>query len=148
MSGVEIVRATWRDARALGRLDARCFRSIDAYNVITYLSLCLWPGVVTLKAAAGGRVVGVVAGDPRRRRGYTLIVTVAVDPDWRRQGIGERLMRACEAHFDLPRFRLQVRKSNSPAIRLYQRLGYAIVDALPGYYGDGEDAHVMDKAKT
>lgn len=143
---VEIVRASWRDAWALSRLDRRCFSQVDAYAWLTYLSLCLWPGIVTLKAISGEKIVGVVAGDPRRWRGYTLIVTLAVDPDWRRRGIGERLMRACEARFDLPRFRLQVRKSNAPAIRLYQRLGYAIVDALPGYYGDGEDAYLMEKA--
>jgi len=148
MSGVEIVRASWRDAWSLSRLDQRCFSRIDAYSWLTYLSLCMWPGIVTLKAVAGERIVGVVAGDPRKRRGYALIVTLAVDPDWRRQGLGARLMHACEARFDLPRFRLQVRKSNAPAIRLYRRLGYAIVDTLPGYYGDGEDGYVMDKANT
>jgi len=145
MSGVEIVQASWRDAWALSRLDRKCFSRVDGYSWLAYLSLCTWPGTVTLKAVSGEAIVGVVAGDRRRWRGYILVVTLAVDPGWRRRGIGERLMRACEARFDLPRFRLQVRKSNSSAIRLYRSLGYVITSALPGYYGDGEDAYVMEK---
>ncbi len=107
--------------------------------------MCLWPGLVVLKAVAGGQIVGVAAGDPRRDA--TLIVTLGVDPDWRRRGLGERLMRACEGRFDLSRYRLQVRQSNAPAIRLYQKLGYTIVDRLPGYYADGEGAFLMEKER-
>jgi len=147
MSEVDIVRATWRDARALSRLDRRCFRSGDAYGWFTFFALCLWPKVVVLKAMDGGRIVGVVAGDPRRRHGYTIIVTVGVDPDMRGHGIGEQLLRACEAQFDLPRFRLQVRKSNAPAVALYKKLNYTVIDRLPHYYGDGEDAYLMEKPR-
>lgn len=147
MSDVKIVQATWRDAWSLRRFDRRCFKSIDAYGWFTYFALCLWPRVVVLKATAGDRIVGVAAGDPRASRGYTIIVTLGVDPDWRRRGLGERLMRACEARFELPRFRLQVRKSNTPAIRLYQKLGYTIVDRLPRYYDDGEDGYLMGKER-
>lgn len=147
MSEVDIVRATWRDARALSRLDRRCFRPADAYDWFAYFALCVWPRVVVLKAVAGDRIVGVVAGDPRRRHGYAIIVTIGVDPDMRGRGIGERLLCACEAQFDLPRFRLQVRKSNTPAIALYKKLNYAIIDGLPRYYGDGEDAYLMEKLR-
>jgi len=147
MVGVDIVQANWRDARALSRLDQRCFLRVDAFGWFTYLGLCLWPGIVALKAVAGGEIVGFVAGDPRRRKGYVIIATLGVDPAWRRRGIGERLMRECEARFDLPRFRLQVRKSNTPAIRLYRKMGYVIIDDLPRYYGDGEDGYLMEKVR-
>ena len=147
MTNVEIVRAMWRDAWALSRLDKRCFSPSDAYGWPTYLALCLWPGVVALKAMVDGRPIGFVAGDPRRRHGYVAIVTLAVDPDWRRRGLGERLLRECEARFDLPRFRLQVRPSNATAIRLYGRLGYQTIGRLPGYYADGEDAYLMEKVR-
>jgi ribosomal-protein-alanine N-acetyltransferase len=107
--------------------------------------MCLWPGLLVLKAVAGDRIVGVVAGDPRRRHGYTIIATLGVDPAMRGRGIGERLLRACESQFDLPLIRLQVRMSNAPAIGLYKKLDYAIIDTLPRYYGDGEDAYLMEK---
>jgi ribosomal-protein-alanine N-acetyltransferase len=145
MADIEIAPATWRDALALNRLDRRCFPPIDAYGWWTYVWLCVWPGVVALKAVKADALIGFVAGDPRRRSKYVVIVTIAVEPDWRGRGIGEQLLRACEARFDLPCFRLQVRKSNAPAIGLYRKLGYTIAGTLPRYYGDGEDAYLMQK---
>jgi hypothetical protein len=64
----------------LSRLDRRCFNRVDAYSWLAYLSLCLWPGTVTLKAVWGETMVGVVAGDRRRWGGYILVVTLAIDP--------------------------------------------------------------------
>jgi len=146
LSGLaQIERATWRDVRMLTRLDKRCFRPIDAFGWFEFLGLCLWPSVITLKAMADGRIVGFIAGDPRRRAGHTVIVTIGVDPDYQERGIGERLMREVEARSPLPRFRLMVRKSNARAINLYRKLDYQIVDSWPHYYGDGEAAYVMEK---
>jgi ribosomal-protein-alanine N-acetyltransferase len=99
-----------------------------------------------LKAVAGGRIVGFVAGDPRRWSSHAVILTLGVDPTWRRKGVGQRLMRECEARLDLPVIRLQVRKSNTPAIALYRKLGYASVRDLPRYYSD-EDGYLMEKAR-
>jgi [ribosomal protein S18]-alanine N-acetyltransferase len=147
---IEIERATWRDVRALVRLDRRCFKPIDAYAWYEFLNLCVWPGLITLKAVHAGRIVGLIAGDPRRQEGHTIIVTVGVDPDYQRRGIGERLMREVEARSprSVPRLQLMVRTSNLPALRLYRKLDYAIVETWPRYYEDGEDAYVMEKTLT
>ena len=147
---IEIARATWRDVRALVKLDRRCFKPIDAYAWYELLNLCAWPGVITLKAVHAGRIVGFIAGDPRRHEGHTIIVTIAVDPDYQQRGIGERLMREVEARSlrSVPRLQLMVRKSNLPALHLYRKLNYAIVETWPRYYEDGEDAYVMEKTLT
>lgn len=145
---VQIVQASWRDTRALVRLDRRCFKPIDAFAWYEFFELCLWPGVIALKAIAADRIVGFIAGDPRPREGHTIIVTVGVDPDWQGRGIGEQLMRAVEARSTLARVRLMVRVSNLPALGLYRKLGYAIIDTWRRYYGDGEDAYLMEKART
>jgi len=142
---IEIERATWRDVRALVKLDRRCFKPIDAYAWYEFLNLCVWPGLITLKAIHAGRVVGFIAGDPRRHEGHTIIVTIAVDPDYQRRGIGERLMREMEARSSLARLQLMVRISNLPALHLYRKLNYLIVETWPRYYEDGEDAYVMEK---
>ena len=144
---IEIERATWRDVRALVKLDRRCFKPIDAYAWYEFLNLCVWPGLITLKAIHAGRIAGFIAGDPRRQEGHTIIVTIAVDPDYQRRGIGERLMREVEARslHSLPRLQLMVRKSNLPALHLYRKLNYAVVETWPRYYEDGEDAYVMEK---
>ena len=147
MANIDIVRANWRDAWELSRLERRCFSRADTLGWLEYLGLCLWPGVVALKAVAAGRIVGFVAGDPRRWRAHVIIVTLGVDPGWRRQGIGERLMRECEARADLPVIRLQVRKSNAPAIKLYQKLDYAIIGDLPRYYPN-EDGYLLEKRRA
>lgn len=148
MNDVTIERASWRDTRAIFQLDRRSFRPIDAYGWYEFFALCVWPGVITLKAVSAGRIVGFIAGDQRRSEGHTIIVTLAVDPDYQRRGIGERLLREVEARSALTRFQLMVRKSNLPALHLYRKLDYEIVDTWRRYYEDGEDAYVMEKTLT
>ncbi|MEM2816343.1 MAG: hypothetical protein QXY34_04090 [Candidatus Bathyarchaeia archaeon] len=38
---------------------------------------------------------------------------------------------------------LEVRVSNKIAQKLYEKLGFKIVETIPGYYSDGEDAYYM-----
>ena len=148
MDTVTIERATWRDTRALTQLDRRSFKPIDAYAWYEFFALCVSPNVIALKALSGGQIVGFVAGDQRRSDGHTIIVTIAVDPDYQRRGIGERLLREVENRSALPRFQLMVRVSNLPALRLYRKLNYDMVDTWRRYYEDGEDAYVMEKNLT
>jgi ribosomal-protein-alanine N-acetyltransferase len=75
------------------------------------------------------------------------ITTIAVDPQWRGQKIGERLLVAL---IDAARERgakwvtLEVRKSNHIAQRLYRKYGFREVHVRRGYYTDnGEDALIM-----
>jgi ribosomal-protein-alanine N-acetyltransferase len=148
LTGLQIVRATWRDVRALLQLDRRCFKPIDQFGWYEFIGLCMWPGVIALKALDGDRIVGFIAGDQRRHEGHTIISTIGVDPDYQRRGIGERLMREVEDRSTLPRVLLMVRKSNLPALHLYRKLDYAIVETWPRYYEDGEDAYMMEKMTT
>jgi ribosomal-protein-alanine N-acetyltransferase len=75
------------------------------------------------------------------------ITTFAVHPSWRRQRIGERLLLA---FLDLAIGRhareatLEVRLSNLPARRLYEKYGFRPVGLRARYYSDnGEDALIM-----
>jgi [ribosomal protein S18]-alanine N-acetyltransferase len=75
------------------------------------------------------------------------ITTFAVDPRWRRQHIGERLLVAV---LDVARQRqareatLEVRLSNLAARRLYEKYGFKPVGLRPHYYSDDrEDALIM-----
>ncbi|MEZ0239958.1 MAG: ribosomal protein S18-alanine N-acetyltransferase [Chloroflexota bacterium] len=75
------------------------------------------------------------------------ITTFAVDPAWRRQGIGERLLLALLDVALARRAReatLEVRLSNVGARRLYEKYGFRPVGLRPNYYtDDGEDALIM-----
>jgi len=76
------------------------------------------------------------------------ILTVAVLPDYRRQGIAKEFMRQIEA-YALERkasaMMLEVEISNESAIKLYESLGYMKISVRMDYYGPGKDAHVMRK---
>jgi [ribosomal protein S18]-alanine N-acetyltransferase len=75
------------------------------------------------------------------------VTTFAVDPTWRRRGIGERLLVALLDVSIARRAReatLEVRLSNMPARRLYEKYGFRPVGLRPRYYTDnGEDALIM-----
>ena len=75
------------------------------------------------------------------------ITTFAVDPAWRRQGIGERLLLALLDVALARRAReatLEVRLSNVAARRLYEKYGFRPVGLRPNYYSDDrEDALIM-----
>jgi ribosomal-protein-alanine N-acetyltransferase len=148
MDDVTIAQATWRDTRALTQLDRRSFKPIDAYAWYEFFALCIGRSVIALKALSGSQIIGYIAADQRRSDGHTIIVTIAVDPDYQRRGIGERLLREVETRSALPRLQLMVRVSNQPALKLYRKLNYDIVDTWRRYYEDGEDAYVMEKNLT
>ena len=77
------------------------------------------------------------------------VMNVAVASAFRRQGIGEGLMVALMDTLrdkGMESLTLEVRASNSPAIALYDRLGFTEVGRRPNYYTDpGEDALIMRK---
>jgi ribosomal-protein-alanine N-acetyltransferase len=75
------------------------------------------------------------------------VTTIAVGPEHRREGIGQRLMielltRAKQGGMVCST--LEVRASNDAAIKMYEKFGYSIAATRKGYYPDNkEDAVVM-----
>ena len=74
------------------------------------------------------------------------VVSVAVLPVFRNRGLGKILveeamrgaiLRKCDELY------LEVRCSNTAAVRLYENLGFLIRQRLKTYYRDGEDAYLM-----
>jgi ribosomal-protein-alanine N-acetyltransferase len=75
------------------------------------------------------------------------ITTFAVHPDWRRQGVGRRLMQAlliAAREMGAVHMTLEVRVSNEAAQALYQQHGFTIAGRRERYYtDDNEDAYIM-----
>jgi ribosomal-protein-alanine N-acetyltransferase len=69
------------------------------------------------------------------------IINMAIDPDYRQQGIGKRLMQ--HVLNDEEVFFLEVRVSNESAKGIYEKYGFKVINIRKGYYADGEDAYVM-----
>jgi [ribosomal protein S18]-alanine N-acetyltransferase len=76
------------------------------------------------------------------------ILTVAVLPEYRRQGIAKEFMRQIEqwsTERQASAMMLEVEESNESAIELYKALGYMKISVRMDYYGPGKDAFVMRK---
>ncbi len=76
------------------------------------------------------------------------VLTVAVLPSHRRQGIAREFMRQIEdwsREHMASAMMLEVEISNESAITLYESLGYRKIAIRMDYYGPGKDAHVMRK---
>lgn len=78
------------------------------------------------------------------------INNVAVDPNYRRRGYGELLVRNAlgfaEGNGRCKRATLEVRVSNQTAINLYEKLGFTKKGFVPGYYEDNlEDAYIFTR---
>jgi [ribosomal protein S18]-alanine N-acetyltransferase len=75
------------------------------------------------------------------------ITTIAVHPDWRRRGIGRKLLiELMQVAFDrgAEKMGLEVRVGNTGAQHLYEEYGFVTIARLKGYYLDtGEDAFLM-----
>ncbi len=75
------------------------------------------------------------------------INNVCISPQYRRKGLASaliaRLIEICKEQ-GVFKMTLEVRKSNQPAIELYEKHGFQEVGVRPKYYQDnGEDAVIM-----
>lgn len=148
MARWRLTPATRDDIEALAALENRCFA---------------WPwGRMSFEGEFAGRdgaglVARAAAGDGdealiaylfyRFIADEVHIYRIAVSPEWRRQGVGSRLVDAC-----LQRARrrgvtaalLEVRPSNTEAAAFYRRFGFQVIATRPGYYTDSrEDALIL-----
>jgi [ribosomal protein S18]-alanine N-acetyltransferase len=113
-------------------------RSMFASELAKSTSICLG-------AFEGEQLVGYVINS--RYVDAWHVMNVAVDPHYQRRGIATRLLeRLFELTADDERrgHTLEVRVSNSDAIRLYEKLGFERRGTRRGYYTDNrEDALIM-----
>ena len=77
------------------------------------------------------------------------ILKIAVVPARRGEGIATCILNSCfviGAQQGLKTVHLEVRPSNSPAVALYEKLGFRVTGRRPNYYADSrEDALLMTK---
>jgi ribosomal-protein-alanine N-acetyltransferase len=139
------------DIRALTLADLDDIESIEQRSYDTPWSRSMFAGELAKPASL---CLGAFEGE--ELAGYLVvsryvdawhIMNIAVSPDFRRRGIATALLeRLFELTDDRSRrgYTLEVRVTNSGAIRLYERLGFAARGIRRGYYTDNrEDALIM-----
>ena len=115
-----------RERRYLSFLEAPPLPSVRAF-VLDNIS----HGYPQLVAVSAGQVVGWcdVVPKPRPIDAHVGVLGMGLLPEFRGQGLGDRLIRqtlAAARAFGLSRVELSVRESNAGAITLYNRVGFEI----------------------
>ena len=141
MSGVQ--KAGPLHATALSAIHARAFPEDECWDERIIAGQLSQPGVFGLIDPRGGMLLARLAADEAE------VLTVAVVPERRQQGLGAGLLvRAGEEarRRGAVRMFLEVSTRNPAARGLYQQLGFQQVGRRKGYYADGSDALVMSKS--
>ena len=94
---------------------------------------------------------GTIAGFAIMRFGddQAHLFLLAVQPEYRRTGIGRSMMewleKSCRTA-GIQAIRLEVRASNRVALRFYRKLGYRLIARVAGYYDRRESAAVLARS--
>lgn len=127
--------AAAEEAPALAAIHARAFD--HPWSGEDIAELMASPGVYALAADASGPLGFILC---RAIAGEAEILTLAVDPDFRRQGLARALVEAAAAiarTADADVMFLEVSAENLPAIGLYEGAGFVRAGRRPGYYDRG-----------
>ena len=74
------------------------------------------------------------------------IISIAVHPERRRQGIGKTLVGRVITAPQVKRVWGEVRRNNAGAQAFYRSLGFVVVGMISNYYGN-EDALIMERLR-
>lgn len=129
--------------KALAQLHAVCFATPRPWNAEEFAALIGAPDCDLITLPGGFALIRSIAGEAE-------LLTIAVDPDRCREGIGGRLLaraliraqaKGAETCF------LEVAADNAAAIGLYRSAGFTQTGRRPGYYrlqdGQRTDAVIM-----
>jgi [ribosomal protein S18]-alanine N-acetyltransferase len=145
-SAVDIRRLTYADLPQVTAIERRAFTT--PWSLAMFVLELSKPSGVCLAAETG-------EGAERELVGYMIcsrydtvwhIMNIAVDPDRRRHGIATALLAALlrEVSTRDSQLTLEVRRSNTGAVALYERFGFRAAGVRRRYYQDnGEDAVIM-----
>jgi ribosomal-protein-alanine N-acetyltransferase len=139
---LQIRRLTYADLPQVIAIERRAFPT--PWSLAMFVLELSKPSGVCLTALRERRIVGYCVCS--RYDTVWHLMNIAVDPDHQRTGIATALLGALGERINDPegRFTLEVRRSNHPAIALYERHGFRSAGLRRRYYQDnGEDALIM-----
>ncbi len=121
---IELIKS-WNESSAIAEFDGK----IVGYNIIRLEKSSITPWRPRVKS-----------------NGH--VISIAVLPEYRRLGIGKKLMiyilDILNNIGDIKKITLEVRESNIGAIKLYENLDFIRAKVISHYYSDGESAILME----
>ena len=144
--------ATLDDFERIVELEHLCFPREHAYSRRQLRYLLKKANSTVLVETLDGLVRGFLIILYRRGTSVAGIETINVDPVFRKQGIGLRLLSNAEQHMrkkGICKIRLEVAITNASALALYEHAGFHKTMLLKNYYhfnhGGSRDAYRMVK---
>jgi ribosomal-protein-alanine N-acetyltransferase len=148
---IRIRKIEREDLDDLFALDHLCFRPGIAYAKADLNYFIRHPRSLSYAAVdPAGKLAGFAIAEFYLEAGKRVghIVTIDVDPQLRRNGIGKQLMGAMMdglAVLDAVTVRLEVAVDNTEALSFYQQLGFTRAGRIPGFYMGTLDALTMER---
>ena len=135
-----LYHATLADTGVMATIHASAFPAPDAWSQDVFSLQLALPNVFGLLHPSGGLILVRVAADESE------ILTLAVNPAVRREGIGSALLREATIQAAAMGARsvfLEVSVANIAGRRLYAAAGFVQAGKRPRYYSDNSDALVL-----
>ena len=140
---MDFIRMDISHVDAIAELEKRCFS--DPWSVNSIASELNNPLSLWIVAIEEGVLAGYVGS--QSVLGWADMMNLAVAPEYRRQGIGEKLIEVLIKQLQAAKvscLTLEVRASNMPAIGLYEKMDFCQVGRRPNYYHNPkEDALIL-----
>ncbi|MDP3297709.1 MAG: ribosomal protein S18-alanine N-acetyltransferase [Thermodesulfovibrionia bacterium] len=135
MEGIVIREMLYKDLPGVDRIEKTCFTTPWDIRSFEYELGC--KDTILKVAVLNNQIIGYVC--VRTILDITHILNLVVLPDFRRKGIGSMLLR--DALNELKRLKpdinlitLEVRESNTAAIKLYEKFGFKVMGKRISYY--------------
>jgi ribosomal-protein-alanine N-acetyltransferase len=138
---VTIRQLVYADLPAVLSIERRSFQT--PWSLAMFVLELSKPSGICLAATSETGLVGYLICS--RYADVWHLMNVAISPDRRREGIATNLIESLfEQAGREARYTLEVRRSNGPAIAMYERFGFRPAGHRRRYYHDnGEDALIM-----
>jgi ribosomal-protein-alanine N-acetyltransferase len=140
-AAVEIRRLTYADLPQVVAIERRAFTT--PWSLAMFVLELSKPSGICLAAMVENELAGYMVCS--RYDTVWHVMNIAVEPERRRRGIGSALIVALLDRVGADaRITLEVRRSNTGAVALYERFGFRSAGVRRRYYADnGEDAVIM-----